>query len=154
VSNYARSAAAESKHNKSYWRCHDWIGVGPSAHSRFVDPASGRRVGTVRIPDTARWMGRCEEVGHGTAKIEVVEEDQVRQEAVVFGLRMAAGIADSRFRQLSGGLLLREYLRMDAVHALAAQGYLWLAEETSGMRVAPTEAGLAVIDSILLDILP
>jgi len=33
VSNWATDAAHESRHNLSYWRSHDWWGVGPGAHS-------------------------------------------------------------------------------------------------------------------------
>ncbi|ROQ41204.1 oxygen-independent coproporphyrinogen-3 oxidase [Frondihabitans sp. PhB188] len=33
VSNWARGEGHESRHNLSYWRGHDWWGVGPGAHS-------------------------------------------------------------------------------------------------------------------------
>ncbi|KFF60675.1 coproporphyrinogen III oxidase [Cryobacterium sp. MLB-32] len=33
VSNWAKDAAHESRHNLSYWRSQDWWGVGPGAHS-------------------------------------------------------------------------------------------------------------------------
>ncbi len=38
ISNFARPGG-ECRHNLRYWRCRDWLGLGPSAHS-FVD---GRR---------------------------------------------------------------------------------------------------------------
>ena len=33
VSNWARTPELQSRHNLSYWRGHDWWGVGPGAHS-------------------------------------------------------------------------------------------------------------------------
>src|SRR4029079_2176778 len=33
VSNWARAADAECRHNLGYWRGDDWWGVGPGAHS-------------------------------------------------------------------------------------------------------------------------
>ncbi|KAI8322494.1 radical SAM enzyme [Martensiomyces pterosporus] len=152
VSNYAVGLEAESAHNKSYWRCQQWVGVGPSAHSRFVDPCSGRRISSVRIPDTRRWLQRCEEAGHGTAKSTVIEDADTKQEVVVFGLRMLDGLANARFREFSRGQSLSEFLRMDQVKEYVGQGYLTWDESTE--HLAPTERGLEVIDSILLDIVP
>ncbi|KAG0726308.1 Radical S-adenosyl methionine domain-containing protein 1, mitochondrial [Chionoecetes opilio] len=36
VSNFARHPAAESLHNRGYWQGHQYIGIGPGAHSRVV----------------------------------------------------------------------------------------------------------------------
>ena len=39
ISNFAKNAAAQGQHNLGYWRCEEYLGIGPSAHS-FMD---GRR---------------------------------------------------------------------------------------------------------------
>ena len=35
VSNFSRDVTSQCKHNKGYWNGHDYIGLGPGAHSRF-----------------------------------------------------------------------------------------------------------------------
>ncbi|KAJ2725277.1 hypothetical protein GGI07_001410 [Coemansia sp. Benny D115] len=158
VSSYARSEESQGKHNRGYWYGHEYVGVGPSAHSRFVDPGSGRRIGSIRVPDTRRWEDLCGTQGHGTGKEWVIRAEEAKQEAVVFGLRMAEGITDKRFRSLSGGQGLEEYLCMDRVREYAAQGLLdWTSAPgpaTATKRLKPTEKGLQIIDSILLDVTP
>ncbi|KAJ2905325.1 hypothetical protein GGI21_004184 [Coemansia aciculifera] len=152
VSSYASHASAESAHNKGYWRGQQWVGIGPSAHSRFTEPTSGRRISSVRIPDTRRWVQQCESVGHGTGKESVVTDADAKQEAVVFGLRMVDGISDQRFMDISGGQSLTTYLHMDRVQQYIAEGYLLWNVQTACL--APTERGLQVIDTILLEIVP
>jgi oxygen-independent coproporphyrinogen-3 oxidase len=80
ISNFARPGA-ECRHNLRYWRCRDWLGLGPSAHS-FVD---GRRF---RHPaDLRGWLA------DPMAVEEVAAEPAV--ERVFLGLRLAEGIEES-----------------------------------------------------------
>ncbi|KAJ1844308.1 hypothetical protein LPJ57_009533 [Coemansia sp. RSA 486] len=58
------------------------------------------------------------------------------------------------FQIVSGGRSLDEYLCMDKVHQFAEQGYLVWSQMSGIGHLAPTERGLQVIDSILVDILP
>ncbi|KAJ2797570.1 hypothetical protein H4R21_004270, partial [Coemansia helicoidea] len=154
VSSYA-APGAESVHNSGYWRGRQWVGVGPSAHSRFVDPASGQWTRSVRIPDTRRWLRTCEAAGHGTARSEPIAAADVCREAVVLALRMRDGLSARRFAALSGGQALASYLCADAVARHVGDGRLeWLTAPAGDLRLAPTERGLAVIDSVLLEILP
>ncbi|KAJ1850787.1 radical S-adenosyl methionine domain-containing protein 1 [Coemansia sp. RSA 2703] len=156
VSSYAKSREAEGRHNMAYWRGQQYVGIGPSAHSRFVDCVSGRRVRQVRVPDAARWMEACEALGHGTAKVSEVGGEEARQEMVVFGLRMLDGIDDAGFREVAG-CALDEYLCMEQVMQYVDRGYLtWstCGKDRLSHCLAPTERGLQVIDTILLDILP
>ncbi|KAJ1668048.1 radical S-adenosyl methionine domain-containing protein 1 [Coemansia sp. RSA 1813] len=159
VSNYAASSRSQSIHNKGYWQGRQWVGIGPSAHSRFTDPTSGQRLRSVRIPDIRRWAQNCMERGHGTGKIETIDNVEARQEAVVFGLRMLDGLSNERFMHssssssnVSGMQSLAEYLCMERVRQYVHDGYL---RSTGDLEhLAPTERGLQVIDSILLDITP
>ncbi|KAJ1735739.1 hypothetical protein LPJ61_000391 [Coemansia biformis] len=153
VSSYA-APGAESVHNTGYWRGRQWVGIGPSAHSRFVDPASGQWTRSVRIPDIRRWMHSCEAAGHGTARSEAVTAADASREAVVLGLRMLDGLSVRRFAAVSGGRALADYLHMDAVQRHVGDGRLRWDSAAGDARLAPTERGLAVVDSVLLDILP
>ncbi|KAJ2550849.1 radical S-adenosyl methionine domain-containing protein 1 [Coemansia sp. RSA 1933] len=157
VSNYARSSLSQSVHNRGYWQGRQWVGIGPSAHSRFTDPVSGQRLRTVRVPDIQRWAQSCMDHGHGTGKVETVDDAEAKQEAVVFGLRMLKGLSNKQFMQGIGVSAdrqqsLAEYLRMDRVHQYVRDGYLHSTGDLA--HLAPTERGLQVIDSILLDITP
>ncbi|KAJ2694226.1 radical S-adenosyl methionine domain-containing protein 1 [Coemansia spiralis] len=155
VSSYA-APGAESVHNCGYWQGRQWIGIGPSAHSRFIDPATGQWTRSVRIPDIRRWLGACESAGHGTARSAPISIADVCREAVVLGLRMRAGLSARRFAELSGGRAMADYLCADAVARHVCDGRLaWVpAAGDDDVRLAPTERGLAVVDSVLLDILP
>ncbi len=53
VSNWARGEAHASRHNLSYWKGHDWWGVGPGAHSAVA----GTRWWNVKHP--AAYANRC-----------------------------------------------------------------------------------------------
>ncbi|KAJ2149062.1 radical S-adenosyl methionine domain-containing protein 1 [Coemansia sp. RSA 564] len=151
VANYA-VPGSESMHNMGYWQGRQWVGIGPSAHSRFIDPSSNQRISSVRLPDIQRWAQHCEKFGHGTAKSTVISDEDAKQEAVVFGLRMLDGITDRRFAGISGGQSLKDYLHMDRVQQYVDDGYLlW---NSADAKLAPTERGLEVIDSILIDIVP
>ena len=123
ISNFARNPAARSLHNLRYWRCGEYLGIGPAAHSfwngrRFYFPRDLRSF--LDAPDAWRLT-----VGDGPGGDE--------EERVMLGLRLAEGIAldslsDERraaveraARRLDGsGLLRREKGRI----ALTREGFL------------------------------
>lgn len=80
ISNFARPGF-ESRHNLKYWRCVDYIGIGPAAHSCF----GGRRYGVP--PDLGAFL-------HAPRQQEIVTEDApyTPEERVMLGLRLAEGI--------------------------------------------------------------
>jgi len=93
ISNFARPGHA-CRHNLNTWKMYEWIGLGPSAASQ----QAGRR--GANVADLARW---AEAVGRG----ERVTDDAVAlrpallaEDALIFGLRMNAGVnlAASRAR--------------------------------------------------------
>ena len=57
ISNHARPGA-ESRHNLTYWRYGEYVGVGPGAHGRFIE--NGRRIVTIaeKMPET--WLNLVE----------------------------------------------------------------------------------------------
>jgi oxygen-independent coproporphyrinogen-3 oxidase len=77
ISNFARSGH-ECRHNLRYWRCRDWLGLGPAAHS-FVD---GRRFR--HLPDLEAWL-------RDPVATEELPADP-RAERVFLGLRLDEGI--------------------------------------------------------------
>jgi oxygen-independent coproporphyrinogen-3 oxidase len=77
ISNFARPGR-ECRHNLGYWRCDDWLGLGPAAHSH-VD---GRRFR--HLPDLDAWL--ADPLAVEPLPIEPAAE------RVFLGLRLAEGI--------------------------------------------------------------
>lgn len=94
VSNFARPGH-ECRHNVNTWRMGEWIGLGPSAASQHAG------VRGANVADLAQWLAR---VGRG----ERVTEERVgltpellAEDALIFGLRMNAGVDIGFWRERS-----------------------------------------------------
>ena len=77
VSNHA-VPGAESRHNLTYWRYGDYVGIGPGAHGRFVENA--RRVVTIAERHPESWLTAVETAGNGVADGEVLTSAQEADE--------------------------------------------------------------------------
>lgn len=90
VSNFA-AVGQESRHNLTYWRMGDYIGVGPGAHGRVR--MNGTRYASVahRAPEV--WLERVEQSGHGHHPLVALSPREEREESVMMGLRIAEGVA-------------------------------------------------------------
>ena len=80
ISNFAK-AGYESRHNLKYWRCEEYIGIGPAAHSYY----GGKRFAVPR--DLAAFI-------EGEAQPEKLTDDHPDQaeERIMLGLRLTEGI--------------------------------------------------------------
>jgi len=138
TSNHARPGA-ESRHNLTYWRYGDYIGVGPGAH--------GRREGvaTVRRKKPENWMAAVDRNGHGIEAEETLDPVTRATEALVMGLRLREGVDLTRITALAEG---REMVDAKAVATLSRQG---LVQHTGG-RLIVTGDGALLLDAILRDI--
>ena len=135
TSNHARPGA-ESRHNLTYWRYGDYVGIGPGAH--------GRRgaLATVRHKKPENWIGAVARNGHGLQVEDPLAPATRATEALVMGLRLAEGVDLARIADLAGGTA-----PIDAVAEarLTAQGFV--ARDANRLRV--TEAGALLLDAIL-----
>ena len=96
VSSHARPGHT-SKHNRLYWGRGDYLGLGPGAHSFFVDD-DGR---AHRRHTTARLAGWLPDAGGAAHDDEVLEPEHALREAIAFGLRdLEAGIDLNRLSTL------------------------------------------------------
>ena len=85
ISNFAKQGA-ESRHNKKYWNCEEYIGVGLSAHSYL---------GGVRFSNTTDF--ECYINGeYERERAEISKEEQM-SEFMFLGLRKTCGISKSEF---------------------------------------------------------
>ncbi|KAI9319228.1 coproporphyrinogen III oxidase [Dichotomocladium elegans] len=167
VSSYAKTAQAISKHNFAYWQGIDYVGIGPGSHGRLTDMERQQRVRTFGEFHPDKYMTLCEAEGEGIRKWVPIPYEDALEELVVFGLRTRMGIPASRFEALTGRSLdsvidqdmLRLYVDEGLLKVTAPSGseeYVpsHLAHEwKSGEGIRPTEKGLAIMDSILPNLL-
>lgn len=143
ISNHAR-LGQESRHNLTYWRYGDYLGIGPGAHGRYVMEDGSVRLATDnhRVPEV--WMRQVREQGHGARVEQALDIDMSTREAMMMGLRLARGIERKRWVELFG-TSLEAYLPADKVARLAQEGY-W-AEDAQSVRLTP--AGMQRLNAIL-----
>ncbi|GLS29864.1 coproporphyrinogen III oxidase, anaerobic [Mesorhizobium albiziae] len=141
VSNHARPGA-ESRHNLTYWRYGEYVGVGPGAHGRFVE--GGRRVVTIaeRMPET--WANLVEARGHGIVDGELLSRSEEADEFLLMGLRLAEGIDLARYEALSGRTLASNRLSI-----LQGEG---LVAPVGNSRLRATPQGMIVLDAVVADL--
>ncbi|XP_058708351.1 radical S-adenosyl methionine domain-containing protein 1, mitochondrial [Poecile atricapillus] len=151
VSNFARKGAL-STHNLSYWRGDQYIGVGPGAHGRFVLRGEGgcSREARVQTLEPVTWMQEVQSRGHGTRSRVVLSLLEQLEELLTLGLRTDEGITQERWGHFSPHLSLQAVFG-EPGEAQALQQEGWLVLDSRGLRC--TWAGLAVLDSLLPDLL-
>ncbi|XP_073540184.1 radical S-adenosyl methionine domain-containing protein 1, mitochondrial isoform X2 [Phyllobates terribilis] len=151
VSNFARNGAV-SKHNLSYWRGKQYIGIGPGAHGRFVVHTSQgkRRQARIQTLEPEPWMKEVRRYGHGTRKVTEQNDFDIISELLVLGLRTDIGISHKHWNKLSPAISLYGLFEASQeLRDLQKNGLLVL--DQNGLRC--TRMGLAVLDGLLLPIL-
>ena len=141
ISNHAKPGA-ESRHNLTYWRYGEYIGVGPGAHGRFVE--NGRRVVTVaeKMPET--WANLVEAKGNGVTGGEILTRSEEADEFLLMGLRLAEGIDLARYEQLSG-----KGFSPARLSVLQEEG---LVAPIGNSRLRATPSGMIVLDAVVADL--
>ncbi|XP_051014293.1 radical S-adenosyl methionine domain-containing protein 1, mitochondrial isoform X3 [Acomys russatus] len=152
VSNFARNGAL-STHNWTYWQCGQYLGVGPGAHGQFVPQGAGSHTREARIqtlePDN--WMKEVMLFGHGTRKCVPLGKLELLEEVLAMGLRTDVGVTHQHWQQFEPQLTLWDVFGAGReVKELLARGLLLL--DHRGLRCS--WEGLAVLDSLLLTLLP
>lgn len=89
VSNHAGPGGA-SRHNLTYWRGGDYLGIGPGAHGRITQ--KGQRFGTKRLRLPEKWLSTVEKTGNGLEEEIPIDLEEAVREAVMMGLRLKDGI--------------------------------------------------------------
>jgi len=139
VSNHARPGA-ESRHNLTYWRYGDYVGVGPGAHGRLT--ISERRLATQaeRLPE--HWLASVEEKGSSLALTEIPPLEAV-QENLLMHVRLTEGVNLSAYRARWGRAPAR-----DRIAKLCELGLVTLKDD----RLAATLRGRLVLNSIIAEL--
>jgi putative oxygen-independent coproporphyrinogen III oxidase len=132
ISNHARKGE-ESRHNLTYWRYGDYIGIGPGAH--------GRRdgVATARLKKPENWLARIDREQHGLELEEELSSEARAREALVMGLRLEEGLPLARIDRA---------IDQAAVERLSRLGLI----EQDPERLRVTPQGMLLLDAILAEI--
>ena len=141
ISNHARPGA-ECRHNLIYWRAHEYAGIGPGAHGRLDIAGVRRATATEKRPES--WLMRVESLGHGVVTDEALTREQMADEFLLMGLRLAEGIDPARYARLAG-----RPLDPRRVALLREQGAV---ETTASGRLRLTLAGFPVLDAVVADL--
>jgi oxygen-independent coproporphyrinogen-3 oxidase len=141
VSNHARPGA-ECRHNLVYWRGHEYAGVGPGAHGRLDIDGDRHATATENRPET--WLTGVETEGHGLVTDDVLTREEMADEFLLMGLRLAEGIDPSRYAVLAG-----RSLDPERIAALRDNG---LVETTAGGRLRVSLPGFPVLDAVVADL--
>ena len=94
ASNFARKGF-KCKHNISYWKYNDYIGVGPGAHGRVT--MSGKRYATEEERNPDIWFEKTVSLNSNTPKITPIENRIVLEEKLIMNLRISENIPVSIF---------------------------------------------------------
>jgi len=141
VSNHAKPGF-ESRHNLTYWRGGDYIGIGPGAHGRLT--SNGCTTASHQIADPARWLKRVASDGHGTAKARSLTPLERAEECLLSGLRLKAGIDRARFITLTGEDIMA-WIDPAALAMLQDEGLV----DMTSQRFTVTPCGQLVLNAIL-----
>jgi len=140
ISNHARPGA-ESRHNLIYWRCGDYLGIGPGAHGRLTLNGSRFATEAPRQPDTwlmAAFNGSGEAVHVPLSRMEQAEE------YLLMSLRLREGANLHRYQGLAG-----RPLDSDHIPELEIAGLLL----RDSNRLTVTEHGRPILNTIIYELL-
>jgi putative oxygen-independent coproporphyrinogen III oxidase len=141
ISNHA-APGAESRHNLTYWRYQDYVGVGPGAHGRVTVDGVKRATASERHPEN--WLNRVEENGHALVTDETLTLEEAADEMLLMGLRLREGVPADRYRAISGRSFSPARLDFLREHGLI--------EATGDGRLRTTLDGWLVLDSVVADL--
>ncbi|MEW4466432.1 radical SAM family heme chaperone HemW [Parasphingorhabdus sp. JC815] len=141
ISNHAKPGQ-ESRHNLSYWRYDDYIGIGPGAHGRRLNCATERH----KKPEN--FLSAVERNGNGL-KVEQALSPQTRaMEALMMGLRLAEGV-DLKALERKTGLAVAEMVDKQEAEKLSTLGLV----DSHTDRLTITSKGMPLLDAILPELI-
>jgi oxygen-independent coproporphyrinogen-3 oxidase len=141
ISNHARPGG-ECRHNLVYWRAQEYAGIGPGAHGRLDIDGDRHATATEKRPEA--WLKRVESGGSGLVTDDLLTREELSDEFLLMGLRLAEGIDMKRYAAVSGRPLDGE--RIAALHEHG------LIETTPSGRLRVTTSGFPVLDAVVADL--
>jgi len=140
VSNFARPGHA-CRHNLNTWHMQEWVGLGPSAASQ----QGGWR--GANVSDVEQWLADLERGDRLTVDRVAVTPALLAEDALIFGLRMNAGVDLAPWQARAPGAPWP--VIEDTLRTLAASDLLVRA----GSTVRLTDRGRLLADSVATEIM-
>lgn len=140
VSNHA-APGAESRHNLIYWRCGDYVGIGPGAHGRITSADGRVATETHRAPGL--WLEQVERAGSGDSLRDPLSLPDQAAEYLMMSLRLSEGTDLDRLARL--GLVPD----CSVLNHLSQLGLITAHDR----QLRTTQAGRCVLNAILRDLL-
>ena len=141
ISNHARPGA-EGRHNLTYWRYGDYVGIGPGAHGRLDVAGVRTAFRQHRAPEA--WLALVERQGHATREATPLDAATRFAEMAMMGLRLGEGLDRGRVLEETGRAL-DDWLDQAALARLVQAG---LVVDTDN-RLAATAAGRQRLNAVL-----
>ena len=141
ISNFAKPGE-ESRHNLTYWRYGDYVGVGPGAHGRLT--LGGEKFATRQHRAPEAWLDLVERNGHATRQRDPVPRAERLSEMLMMGLRLKEGVPVARI-EAESGRSFAQALDQARLKRLIDGGFLALDEE----RLAASQSGRQRLDAVL-----
>lgn len=141
ISNHAK-AGAESRHNLTYWRLGDYVGVGPGAHGRLT--VDGKRLATDTVRSPEAWLEAVSAQGHGIRQQTEVLPRECGEEYIMMALRLAEGASLLRYEKLSGQ-------KFDLARAANLIEGAFL--EQKGDRLRATATGRPLLNAVIAELI-
>lgn len=90
ISNYAKKGQ-ECLHNLSYWNYNSYLGIGPGAHSRIIEPSSS--VSAIMMwHKPEKWLDSVKTKNVGIQTNTKLTHQEIIEETLMMGLRLKSGI--------------------------------------------------------------
>jgi putative oxygen-independent coproporphyrinogen III oxidase len=141
ISNFA-TPGEESRHNLTYWRYGDYVGVGPGAHGRLT--LGGDKFATRQHRAPEAWLDLVERDGHATRQRDLVPRADRLNEMLMMGLRLKEGVPLVRIEEESA-LPFAQAIDPAHLKRLINGGFLALPND----RLAATPTGRQRLDAVL-----
>lgn len=137
ISNHARPGE-ESRHNLTYWRYGDYVGVGPGAHGRRLGEATERH----KKPEN--YLSAMARNENGIKLVSFLSPETRAAEALLMGMRLKEGVNLAHIASITGVDVAR-LTEQDAVCKLQKIGLI----SAENSQIFVTEAGMLLLDAIL-----
>lgn len=148
ISNYAQPGE-ESRHNLIYWHAHNWIGIGPGAHSRFSRAEDRVGIATRRSP--AGWLEAVQQQGHGIEHHYIDGAADQRAEYLMMGLRLVDGIDLASVATRFGPAA--QWIDLDKLALFEAQGLMTRQVTDQHDVIATSLNGRLLLNQLLAELI-
>ena len=141
ISNHA-APGQECRHNLTYWRYGEYLGLGPGAHGRLW--LEGQRIAISQRTSPENWLR-----GERRESRSVLSADERAAEMVMMGLRLAEGVNGTAFKE-EVGAPLADWLAGPGLERLLDGGLL-LWRDT---YLTASRDGRLLLNAVLAELLP